>query len=92
MVYLYILAILEHIFRIALQSVNIHILAEHERISTLMQCHVPDLQSLNAPESLISIIDGYVLQFQVPHLPEELRAVDDAILHLHIITIPDGRP
>ena len=55
-----------------------------------MESDVSDLQSLNTPEGLIGIIEGDILQFQIPHLPEEFRCVDDGIPHGHIITIPDG--
>lgn len=56
-----------------------------------MQGDVLDLQTVHAPEGLVSIVDGDVLQFQVVHLAEELRTVDDTVLHLHVVAVPDGR-
>ena len=56
-----------------------------------MESDISDLQSLYAPEGFIGIIEGDILHFQIPHLPEELRRIDDGIPHDHIITIPDGR-
>lgn len=56
-----------------------------------MQGAVLDFQSVHAPECLVGIVDGDVLQFQVVHLAEELRAVDDTVLHLHVVAVPDGR-
>ena len=56
-----------------------------------MQGDVLDFQSVHAPECLIGIVDGDILQFQVVHLAEELRAVDDAVLHRHVVAVPDGR-
>ena len=56
-----------------------------------MQGDVLDLQTVHAPEGLVGIVDGDVLQFQVVHLAEELRTVDDTVLHLHVVAVPDGR-
>ena len=56
-----------------------------------MQGDVLDLQTVHAPEGLVGIVDGDVLQFQVVHLAEELRTVDDTVLHLHVVAVPNGR-
>lgn len=56
-----------------------------------MELYVLQFQTVNFPESLVSIGDIHILQFQVLHLAEELRTIDGAVFHHHIITIPDGR-
>ena len=91
MVHFYVLTILKHVLRIALQSVDIDILREHERISTTMQSHILDLKAVDFPEGLVGIRDLYILQFQIPHLAEELRTIDARVPHHHIIGIPDSR-
>ena len=56
-----------------------------------MQLHILQLQSINTPEGLISIIDLYILELQMLHLAEELRAIDHTIVHHHVAAIPNGR-
>lgn len=53
--------------------------------------YVLQFQAIYLPECLISICDVYVLQIQILHFAEELRPIDGAVFHHHIITIPDGR-
>ena len=55
-----------------------------------MELYVLQFQSVNFPESLVSIGDVHILQFQVLHLAEEFWTIDGAVFHYHIITIPDG--
>ena len=88
---LHISAVLEYIFRVALKSVYIDILGEHEWISSIVEFYVLQFQAIYLPESLISICDVDVLQIQILHFAEELRPIDGAVFHHHIITIPDGR-
>ena len=56
-----------------------------------MQHHVLKRQTVDAPECLVGIVDCDVLEREVLHLTEELRTVDDAVLHVHVVRIPDGR-
>lgn len=56
-----------------------------------MELHIPQLQSVDAPEGLIGIINLYVLKAHILHLAEEFRRVDDGVFHHHIITVPYGR-
>ena len=56
-----------------------------------MEHHILYLQPVNAPESLVGVVDGDVLQREILHLTEELRTVDDAVLHVHIVRIPYSR-
>lgn len=56
-----------------------------------MQLHILQLQSINTPEGLISIIDLYILELQMLHLAEELRAIDHTVAHHHVAAIPNGR-
>ena len=83
--------LLEHVFGIRLQSVDAYIAAVHEGIGALVQHHVLKRQSVDAPECLIGIVDCDVLEREVLHLAEELWTVDDAVFHVHIVRIPDGR-
>ena len=91
MVNLYVLAVLEHIFGVALQSVDEDVLTEHEGVGAVVQLDILDANAVDTPECLIGIIDDDILQFQVLHLTEELRTVDDTVLHLHVIAVPDSR-
>jgi hypothetical protein len=88
---LHISAVLEYILGIALQSVYIDVLGKHEWISSIVEFYVLQFQAIYLPECLISICDVYVLQIQILHFAEELRPIDGAVFHHHIITIPDGR-
>ena len=83
--------ILEHILRVAIQPIDIYVLAEHKGISAVMEFQVADTQSLNTPERLVGIGYGDVLHAETVHLAEELRPVYRAVAHLHVVTIPDGR-
>ena len=56
-----------------------------------MQFDILQAQSVDLPEGLVGIHDLYVLQFHVPHLAEELRAIDAAAAHDEVVGIPDGR-
>ena len=71
-----------------LESIDIYILRKHERVCTLVELNVLNLESVNAPECLIGIINLHVLQGQVLHLTEEFRSIDYGILHDHIIAVP----
>ena len=56
-----------------------------------MQLHVLQFQAIDSPEHLIGIVDNYILQFYIVHLTEELGTVDDTVLHLQVVGIPNGR-
>ena len=88
---LYIARVLEDVLRVRHQSVHLHVAAVHERVRTLVQYHVLQLQSVDAPERLVGIVHGYVLQRQILHLAEELRTVYHAVLHVHIVRVPYRR-
>ncbi len=90
-VYLHVLAVLEHILRVALESVDIDVVGEHEGIGAVVQLHIADCQPVDAPERLVGIVDDNILQLDVLHLTEELRPVDDAVLHPQVVGVPDGR-
>ena len=87
----HILTILEHILRITLETVDIDILTEHERISATMQFHIFQAKTVNTPERLVGITYFDILQFHVFHLAEELRTVNATTAHHQVIRIPDGR-
>ena len=89
--YLHVLAVLEDILGIALQSVNVDVAAEHERISTFVNCKVTNLQSVNAPESLVGIVDYHILNGKVLHLAEQFRSIDNGVAHNHIVRVPYSR-
>ena len=89
--YLYVTRVLEHILGIRLQSVYTYVAAVHEGISALVQHHVLKRQPVNAPECLVGIVDCDVLEREVLHLAEEFGTVDDAVLHVHVVRVPDGR-
>ena len=91
MVNLYILAILENVFGIALQSIYIDILTEHKGISTLVKLYVLKFQTVNLPEGFISIVNNHILKFYILHLTEELWAIDGTIPHHKVVSIPNGR-
>ena len=57
-----------------------------------MQFYVLQFQPIHLPESFVGIGYLHVFQLQILHLSEELRAVDHAVFHHHIVAIPDGRP
>ena len=63
---------------------------EHERVGTLVQFHILDLQAVDAPKRLVGI--GYldILQRHVLHLAEKLRTIDNTVSHHHVVAIPDG--
>ncbi len=90
-VYLYVTTILEHILGIALQTIDADIAAMHEGIGTLVEHHIVQGQSADAPKGLIGIVDGDIFEREVVHLAEEFRAVDHTVPHRHVIGIPDGR-
>lgn len=90
MVHLYILAVLEDVLRVRRQSVDIDMVGVHERISALVERHVLDLHIMDMPECLISIVDRDILQRQIVHLTEELRPVNNAVLHHHVVAVPDS--
>ena len=90
--HLHVLAVLEYILRIALQPVHIYIAAEHERIRAVMKDDILQPEIIDLPERLVGIIDRDILKRQPVHLAEKLRTVDDAVLHGHIIAVPDRRP
>ena len=83
-----ILDILENILRVALKAIDINILAKHERISAFVQTDVAHLQILDAPESLISVIQLNILDCQAIHFAEELGRIDDGVAHDHVVAIP----
>ena len=60
-VYLYVVAVLEYIFGVAFQAVYKDVLREHERVGAIVQLNVFQFQTVYLPESLVCIIDGYVL-------------------------------
>lgn len=60
-VYLYVVAVLEYIFGVAFQAVYKDVLREHERVGAIVQLNVFQFQTVYLPESLVGIIDGYVL-------------------------------
>lgn len=91
MMNLYVFTILEDIFGIGSQAIDIHILAEHKWVGTLMKGDILDFQSVNAPKRLIGIIDGHVFQFEVVHLTEELGTINHTVAHDHIVAVPYGR-
>ena len=91
MMNLYILTVLEHVFGIALQSVDKDILREHKGISTLVQLDILQSEAVDLPESLVCIVNDNILQHHVFHLTEELRTVDSATLHDQVISVPDSR-
>ena len=88
---LHVLAVLEDIFRIALQTVDAHILTEHEGIGAVVQLQVAGLDVLAAPESLVGIVDDNVLEVHIVHLTKHLRTVDASITHVHVVAVPEGR-
>ena len=83
--------ILEHILRVALQSVHNYVAAAHEGVGALVQGDVAYVQTVDVPESLVGIVYLHVLESEVLHLAEELRTVYHAVLHGHVIRIPDCR-
>ena len=91
MVYLHILTILEHIFSIALEAIDIDILAEHERIGAAVQLHVLQTKAIDLPECLVSIGDIDILQYHVLHLTEKFRAVNTTTTHHQVVGVPDSR-
>ena len=56
-----------------------------------MQFDIRQFQTVNFPESLVSISDFHVLQFQIFHFAEELRPVNHRVFHRHIAAVPDSR-
>ena len=60
-VYLYVVAVLEYIFGVAFQAVYKDVIREHERVGAIVQLNVLQFQTVYLPESLVGIIDGYVL-------------------------------
>ncbi len=90
-VYLNILAILEHVFRIRLQAVYINVFAKHERVGAFVEFHILYFQSADFPKSFVGVVDFYVFEAQVAHLAKKLRAVNHAVSHHHVIAVPYSR-
>jgi hypothetical protein len=55
-----------------------------------MELDLTNLQVCDTPESLVGIGDVHILKRQSTHLTEELRAIDDAVAHHHVVAVPDG--
>ena len=91
MVNLHILHVLEDIFAVALQSVHVDVVAEHERVSAVVQLQVADVQSVATPEHFVGIIHLHVFYLDVVHLTEHLGGVDDRVFHDQMVRIPQGR-
>ena len=90
MMHLYVLAVLKHIFGIALQTIYINVLAEHKRISAAMQGDILQAQVFHLPEGLVGIGDIDIFQYDVLHLTEKFRAINAATAHLKVVGVPDG--
>ena len=56
-----------------------------------MQLQVAGLDVAAVPEGLVGIVDDDVLQIQVVHLAEHLRAVDAGVAHVHVVAVPQCR-
>ena len=91
MVDFYVLHILEHILTVALQSVHINVVAEHERIGSAMQFEVFDADAVATPEHFIGIVHRYVLDVYFVHLAEHFRCVDNRVGHFQVVGVPQGR-
>ena len=86
-----ILAVLEHILSIAIQSVGKDVFAEHERIGSSMQCNILQAQTVHLPEGLVGIRNIDIFEFYITHFAEEFRAIDTTAAHHQVVGIPDGR-
>ena len=82
--------ILEHVFAVALQSININVMAEHEWIGAAVHLQVLYAYVVATPEHLVGIVHRYVLQFEMAHLAKHLRRVDNRVAHLQMVAIPQG--
>ena len=83
--------ILEHIFAVALKTVDIDSFAEHERVSASMELQIPDPDVMASPEDLVRIIHDHIVDLDIEHLAEHLRGIDDSVGHLQAVRIPESR-
>ena len=90
MMYFHVLAILEHVFRVAIQPVDVDVLREHERVGATMQPYLLQPQAVHPPECLVGIGNLDVLQLHIFHLAEEFRAINTAVAHHKIVGVPDS--
>ncbi len=80
--------ILENIFTVALQSVNIYIVTEHKRIGSAMELQVFDMYIVATPKHLVGIVHSNILQVEMTHLTEHLRSIYYCIAHFQMVAIP----
>ena len=88
--YFNVLAILEHVFGIAVESIDKDVFAEHKGIRTSMQSDILQSQAIDFPERFVGISDIDILQFNVIHLTEEFRTVNATAAHHEVVGVPDG--
>ena len=87
----HVLTILKNVFRIALQAVNLYVIAEHKGIGTFVKCEIVSFNILTTPECLVCIVNDNILQLDIMHLTKHLWSVNLSIAHLQMVAIPQCR-
>ena len=83
--------VLEHVFAVALQSVDIDVGAEHEGVGTPVQFEVVYAQAVATPEHFVGVIHPDAFHVDVAHLAEHLGRVDYGVGHAQVVGVPQGR-
>ena len=87
----HVLHVLEHVLAVAFQPVHVDVVAEHERIGTVMQFQVLDADMVASPEHFVGVVHLHVFYVYLVHLAEHLGGVDDGVFHFQMVGIPQGR-
>ncbi len=79
---------LEYVFAVAFQTVDINVVAEHERVGTAVQFQVFYAQVPAPPEDFVGVVHYNVLQVCFIHFAEHFRGVDNRIGHFQLVAVP----